>query len=101
KPGWRPPFKFPGAWLYATDTPILHVIAREQVTHDDGVLDHMAFSAVDLRGVVKTLKGEGKEFELRRVPDSGIWQLFVRDPAGAKVEFDFSRDEPAPEGWKA
>ncbi|MGE0719881.1 MAG: hypothetical protein AB7P02_30840, partial [Alphaproteobacteria bacterium] len=35
KPGWRPPFKFPGAWLYATDTPILHVIAREQVTHDD------------------------------------------------------------------
>ena len=24
--GPRPPFDFPGAWLYAADTPILHVI---------------------------------------------------------------------------
>ena len=27
KVGWRPPFQFPGWWLYADDdTPILHVI---------------------------------------------------------------------------
>ena len=26
KVGWRPPFQFPGWWLYAGDTPILHVI---------------------------------------------------------------------------
>ena len=31
-PGARPPFKFPGAWLYARDgkEPILHIIAGQQ-----------------------------------------------------------------------
>ena len=28
----------------------------------------------------------------------GIWQLFFNDPHGAKVEFDFDKDEPAPQG---
>src|SRR5438067_10356790 len=50
KVGWRPPFQFPGWWLYADDdTPILHVIHREDLPQDrGGVLDHMAFSAKDL-----------------------------------------------------
>jgi len=63
--GWRPPFQFPGWWLYADgDAPILHVIHRDP----------------------------------RRLPGGGIWQLFFNDPHGAKVEFDFDKDEPAPEG---
>jgi hypothetical protein len=61
------------------------------------VLDHMAFSAKDLPGTVATLKREGIEYELRRLPGGGIWQLFFNDPHGAKVEFDFDKDEPAPE----
>ena len=61
KVGWRPPFQFPGWWLYANeDTPILHVIHREDLPQDrGGVLDHMAFSARDLPGTVATLKREG------------------------------------------
>ncbi|MCC7273724.1 MAG: glyoxalase [Alphaproteobacteria bacterium] len=100
-PGWRPPFTFPGAWLYSGETPILHVIARDTVNRTDGLLDHMAFSAVDLPGVVRTLKREGYDYDLRRLAGGGIWQLFVRDPAGAKVEFDFAKDEPAPDGYVA
>src|SRR5260370_10481715 len=57
KVGWRPPFQFPGWWLYAGDTPILHVIHRDHLPEADraGVLDHMAFSAEDRPGTVQTL----------------------------------------------
>ena len=104
KVGWRPPFQFPGWWLYAADgdTPILHVIHRDPLPKERaGVLDHMAFSAEDLPGTVTTLKREGIEYELRRLPGGGIWQLFFNDPHGAKVEFDFGKDEPAPAGYVA
>jgi len=102
--GWRPPFQFPGWWLYAADgdAPILHVIHRDPLPEERaGVLDHMAFSARDLPGTVSTLKREGIEYELRRLPGGGIWQLFFNDPHGAKVEFDFDKDEPAPAGYAA
>ena len=101
--GWRPPFPGPGWWLYSGDTPILHVIQRDQLPEGDrgGVLDHMAFSATDLPGTVKKLKSRGINYDLRRLPGGGIWQLFFDDPCGAKVEFDFAQDEPAPEGHAA
>jgi catechol 2,3-dioxygenase-like lactoylglutathione lyase family enzyme len=102
KVGWRPPFQFPGWWLYVGDTPILHVIHRQDLPHDrGGVLDHMAFSASDLPGTVKKLEGRGIEYELRRLAGGGIWQLFFNDPCGAKVEFDFAENEPAPPGHAA
>ena len=47
------------------------------------------------------MKREGIEYELRRLPGGGIWQLFFNDPHGAKVEFDFGKDEPAPAGYVA
>jgi catechol 2,3-dioxygenase-like lactoylglutathione lyase family enzyme len=100
KVGPRPPFQFPGWWLYADKTPILHVIYRNPLPAERaGVLDHMAFSATDLPGVVKTLQREGIAYELRRIAGGGIWQLFFHDPHGAKVEFDFAAEEPAPEGY--
>ena len=65
------------------------------------MLDHMAFSAKDLPATVATLKREGIDYELRRLPGGGIWQLFFNDPCGAKVEFDVDKDEPAPESYVA
>ena len=100
-PGPRPPFKFPGAWLYAADgkDAILHVIAgREKKDLVKGVLDHMAFTAQDLPGTAAKLKAHGIDYELRKVPTYGTWQLFFIDPNGAKVELDFDPAEPAPAG---
>ena len=101
KPGARPPFKFPGAWLYADggrgEDPILHVIAGiEGKRLVKGVIDHMAFSGEDLAGAVAKLKAKGIGYELRKLPDYGTWQLFFDDPNGAKVEIDFDPKEPAP-----
>jgi catechol 2,3-dioxygenase-like lactoylglutathione lyase family enzyme len=97
-PGARPPFKFPGAWLYARDgkDPILHVIAGKQKQDlVKGVIDHMAFTGRDLAGTLSTLKARGIEHELRRLPAAGTWQLFFYDPNDAKVELDFDAAEHA------
>jgi len=97
-PGARPPFTFPGAWLYARDgnEPILHVIAgKPKDTLVAGVIDHMAFTGRDLAGTVSTLKANGIEHDLRRLPEYGTWQLFFHDPNGAKIELDFDRSEQA------
>jgi catechol 2,3-dioxygenase-like lactoylglutathione lyase family enzyme len=93
--GPRPNLGFPGAWFYIGDTPALHVVAGRPLPADPrGVLDHMAFSATDLAGTVRKLEARGVRHDLRRQPESGLWQLFCFDPNGARVELDFSADEP-------
>ena len=96
--GWRPPFQFPGWWLYADgDSPILHVIHRDPLPRERaGVLDHMAFSAKGLRATAAALTAQGIAYDLRRQPESGTWQLFCFDPSGARVELDFDAGELAP-----
>lgn len=95
-PGPRPDFDFPGAWLYAGDRAILHVVAgRELPTPRGGVLDHMAFSASGLKTVKASLQAMGVAYDLRHLPGSGAWQLFCHDPSGARVELDFEATESA------
>jgi len=99
KPGPRPPFVFPGAWLYAEggSDAILHVISgKDKSLLVKGVIDHMAFTASGLQAAVARLQGAGLPYELRKVPGYGTWQLFFHDPNGAKVELDFDPVEPAP-----
>jgi catechol 2,3-dioxygenase-like lactoylglutathione lyase family enzyme len=101
KAGARPPFKFPGAWLYADGgrgaEPILHIVAgigKERLVR--GVLDHMAFSGRGLAQAVEKLKRQNVAYELRRLPEYGTWQLFFFDPNQAKIEIDFDKSEAAP-----
>jgi catechol 2,3-dioxygenase-like lactoylglutathione lyase family enzyme len=94
--GPRPPFDFPGAWLYAGGRPILHVIfGRELPAERTGVIDHLAFSASGLRDVKARLGAAGVAYELRRLPGGRDWQLFSHDPNGARVELDFDATEEA------
>ena len=95
-PGFRPDLGFPGAWLYAGNQAVLHIIAgRELPAQRAGVLDHMAFTAEGLAGVRKKLGERGIAYQLRRQPQSNTWQLFCHDPNGAKVELDFRPEEAA------
>lgn len=100
KPGARPPFTFPGAWLYADggkgSDAILHVIAGQPKDRlVKGVIDHMAFSGQGLGAALGKLKARGVAYELRKLPSYGTWQLFFFDPNGAKVEIDFDPAEQA------
>lgn len=101
KAGARPPFTFPGAWLYADGgrgkDPILHIVAGKQKKDlVKGVIDHMAFSGKGLADAVGKLTANRIKYELRRLPDYGTWQLFFFDPNGAKIEIDFDPQEIAP-----
>src|ERR1051325_4824836 len=47
--GPRPPFNFPGAWLYSSGHPVLHINDISQTDRqqrpDSGVIDHVAFGS--------------------------------------------------------
>ena len=94
--GPRPPFDFPGAWLYAPggNQAVLHIIfGRPLPTPRTGVIDHMAFTATDLRAVKARFDAAGIKYDLRQQAGAGTWQLFCHDPSGAKVELDFDASE--------
>jgi catechol 2,3-dioxygenase-like lactoylglutathione lyase family enzyme len=94
KAGSRPSLNFPGAWLYAGDQPILHVIGgRPKSELKPGVIDHMAFTGHDLSATLAMLEREKVEHVCRQQVGSGVWQVFFHDPNGAKVELDFAADE--------
>jgi catechol 2,3-dioxygenase-like lactoylglutathione lyase family enzyme len=93
--GPRPPFDFPGAWLYAGGAPILHVIGGRPASElRAGVIDHMAFTAHDLSDALALLASRNIAHTCQRLPGSGVWQVFFFDPNGARVELDFAPEEP-------
>jgi len=92
--GPRPAFDFPGAWLYADDTAILHIVGgRPKSELKAGVIDHMAFTGRDLPATLAMLKARNMQYTCRRQVSSGTWQVFFNDPNGARVELDFDRNE--------
>src|SRR6266508_2514454 len=92
--GPRPPLGFPGLWLYAGGRPVLHVVGgRELPANPRGVLDHMAFSATGLADIAKRLDAATVPYDLRRQPESNVWQLFCVEHNGARVELDFDPSE--------
>lgn len=93
--GPRPDLGFPGAWLYAGGTQsVLHIVfGRPLPSQRTGVIDHMAFTASDLKAVKARFDAAGVRYDLRRQPESGLWQFFTFDPNGARVELDFDAAE--------
>jgi catechol 2,3-dioxygenase-like lactoylglutathione lyase family enzyme len=94
--GPRPDLGFPGAWLYPPGgaEAVLHIYwDRPMPALRTGVIDHMAFTASDLRSVKARFDARGVAYELRQQRGSGTWQLFSHDPNGARVELDFDAGE--------
>ena len=97
--GPRPELGFDGAWLYAEGagsnaSAILHMyFDRPLPSQRAGVIDHMAFTAQDLKAVKARFDERGHKYDLRRQAGAGTWQLFTFDPNGAKVELDFDAAE--------
>jgi len=92
--GDRPNLGFPGAWLYAGGAAILHIVGgqpREKLK--PGVIDHMAFSATGLSETLAMLVTYNIEHTCRRQTGTNLWQVFLFDPNGARVELDFAANE--------
>jgi catechol 2,3-dioxygenase-like lactoylglutathione lyase family enzyme len=91
--GERPPFDFPGAWLYVGERPVVHLIGgRNEGTKGTGSFDHVAFAATDLEGTRKRLKEARVDFREAKVPGRPLHQLFVIDPDGVMIEINVSSE---------
>ncbi len=88
--GFRPPFPFPGAWLYAGESPVVHLTladnGAERASADAGV-DHIAFACDHLDATLERLDRLGLRYsQPRRQPATGVRQAFLLDPNGVTVE---------------
>ena len=92
--GPRPPFPFPGAWLYVGDHPSVHLVGVPKQPDVTGLrLEHFAFQATGLKEFLVRLKRDGHRYDLGVVPEFGIVQINVWDPDGNHVHIDFSPAE--------
>jgi catechol 2,3-dioxygenase-like lactoylglutathione lyase family enzyme len=100
--GARPDFGFGGAWLYASDRAVLHIVEVRQMPEvRRGVLDHMAFRSEGLLDVANALRTRAIPYRIIRTPRPfSRWQMFLEDPNGVEVELDFDIAETPPEDWK-
>jgi catechol 2,3-dioxygenase-like lactoylglutathione lyase family enzyme len=114
--GPRPAFPFPGLWMYRGDhaeysNAVVHVIGidrndpeglrkylgdrDESALQGSGALDHVAFFATGLAGMLEHLRKQGVEARQRTVPSLGLHQLFLDDPNGVVIELNYPASEHA------
>ena len=114
--GPRPPFPFPGLWMYngshdKVDNAVVHIIGMDP--HDPeglkrylgdrdpsslkgtGSVDHIAFFTSGLQTMLEQLKSQGVEPRQRTVPTIGLHQLFLDDPNGVVIELNYPAAEAA------
>lgn len=98
--GWRPPFSFPGRWLYGGDgAAIVHLFGADDdaarrytgsaASSGASALDHIAFAASDWPAMRTRLQILGIPFQARQAPDTGAPQVFLRDLDGVTIELNF------------
>jgi catechol 2,3-dioxygenase-like lactoylglutathione lyase family enzyme len=106
--GPSPDFKFPVCWLYLGEQDVVHIteggaevsenrkryVGQESAaTQGSGVIDHIAFRCSGLAQMLEHLTTLGVPFKRRQVDDQGLYQLFLFDPNGVKVELNFANAE--------
>jgi catechol 2,3-dioxygenase-like lactoylglutathione lyase family enzyme len=102
--GDRPPFDFPGLWLYDDRVAVIHVTgldASDARTTDGGSVDHIAFCVEGLRAMRERVARAGVRAQEAVVPRNGDVQIFLRDPNGVKIELTFTAAEAATEALTA
>jgi catechol-2,3-dioxygenase len=90
--GFRPAFERFGFWLYIGDKDVLHLITPkdgDDRSPQKSSFDHVAFKTGDYEGVLKKLKSLNITFEEKPIPGMSPHQIFLKDPAGNRVELNF------------
>jgi catechol 2,3-dioxygenase-like lactoylglutathione lyase family enzyme len=89
--GWRPNFPFGGAWLYAGDRAVVHLVelAAPRGPSADAALDHFAFGIDDYDDIVRKLDAAGVDYRATDVPGAPIRQIFIRDLNGVNIELNY------------
>jgi len=90
--GFRPAFERFGFWLYIGDKDVVHLITPKEGdgrSPQKSSFDHVAFKTGDYKGVLKRLMSLNISFEEKLIPGMAAHQIFLRDPAGNRVELNF------------
>ncbi|MBP7063843.1 VOC family protein [Ferrovibrio sp.] len=113
--GYRPPFDFPGIWLYMSDDEAeygtVHIIGIDPNDPQGlidylgdksldslvgtGTVDHIAFTATGLAEMRRNLAQRKLEVRERTVPSLGLHQVFLTDPSGVTIELNYPAAEAA------
>ena len=107
----RPNFPFPGYWLGINGKIQVHIglagvknqeiyylgTPRNAATDHSGVIDHIAFLASEPERFIRKFREAGVSFRPRSLPESELYQLFVKDPNGLTLELNFFGIKQAPE----
>jgi catechol 2,3-dioxygenase-like lactoylglutathione lyase family enzyme len=107
--GPHPDFGFPVHWMYIDGVDIVHIgpsaksageiqkkyLGRtsQKSGEGTGALDHIAFRATGLRAMLEHLRGERVPFTQRRANGQALFQLFLYDPNGIKIELNYEAAE--------
>jgi catechol 2,3-dioxygenase-like lactoylglutathione lyase family enzyme len=111
--GFRPPFNFPGVWLYPdqddSEFGVVHLIGVEPRSREglrdylgerpveelegSGAVDHIAFLATDWPRTRQRFNALGVSYQEQLVPSLGQRQVFLVDPSGVTIELNY-RDLP-------
>jgi len=94
--GPRPDFPFPGAWLYAGETAVVHLVGHsgepKVSTEVQLKLEHFAFSATDRNAFDARLKEAGEAYTQSELKSVSLVQFHVHDPDGNHIHIDFATD---------
>ncbi len=111
--GPHPDFGFPVVWLYLEGKDVLHITPgagqfsanreaylkpESEAVRGTGVLDHVAYAATDLPGMLARLRAHGVAHTARQSHDGGLFQVFMLDPNGVRVELNFPGEEATRHG---
>lgn len=97
-PGERPPFPFPGAWLYANGAAMVHLVGTSGSPapyRPDAQLEHFAIRAEGLGEFLAHLRSQQIAYRCAVLPGMGIQQVNIHDCDGNHIHVDFAADETA------
>jgi catechol 2,3-dioxygenase-like lactoylglutathione lyase family enzyme/GNAT superfamily N-acetyltransferase len=95
--GDRPDFPIPGAWMYADNQAVVHLIG---IDSEPGIgsdkplkLEHFAFSASGKLQFEEKLNDMNEHYRCGEIPDFNLVQYNLWDPDGNHIHIDFALDE--------
>ena len=107
--GPHPDFGFPVHWMYVNHVDVVHIGPSAKQADDiqkkylgrtsqdsgtgTGAVDHIAFRATGLRAMLEHLRREKVAFSQRRANGQALFQLFLYDPNGIKIELNYAAEE--------
>jgi len=99
KLGSRPNFPFDGAWLYARDIAIVHIVVIDDEnavgSEKNLKLEHFALRASGMNAFEAKLKARNERYRRSDITDFGIAQFNIWDPDGNHIHVDFVLSEEA------